>query len=71
MIVRSPAWGFGLSRGIYCLIARRSTSSWEFDVALAYSRICWHSKVCSFISKTEDGIFVRENEGSKEGSNLI
>lgn len=46
-MVTSPLLGSRLSNGVYCLIARCSTSSWKLDVALAYSLICWHSKVCS------------------------
>jgi len=77
MIVRSPAFGFRLSRGIYCFIARCRTSSWEFAKARAYSRMCWHSEICSLIWKTDDivmaalltrfcvqGTYDREKDGS-------
>lgn len=54
MIVMSPSLGVWLSRGMYCLTARCSTASCDVEVALAYCLMCWHSMVCSLISKTED-----------------
>ena len=53
IIVTSPSLGFGLSNGTYCFIARCRTASCDSAVARAYSRICWHSRVCSLISKVE------------------
>jgi hypothetical protein len=67
MMVISPSFGWRLSNGMYCLIARCKTSFCDLAVARTYSRMCWHSKTCSLTSKTEDisGDNAREPQAEK------
>jgi hypothetical protein len=58
--VTSPGCGLGLSKGIYCLMAKCNSSSCLKAVARAYSRICWQGRTCSLMWKKAEVITKKE-----------